>query len=105
MGSWTCSSRKATSVPYAQRDPSDLFLGGPDGLFKEGADAAGIVNCYRGRGAALADLNLDGMLDLVEVNYGRPSRSGVTQARATPANQFLDVERGKATPVEWRSPA
>ncbi len=31
-------------------------------------------NYARGRGAALADFNLDGMLDLVEVNYGAPVR-------------------------------
>jgi enediyne biosynthesis protein E4 len=55
---------------YATKDPNDLFLGQPDETFKEAADAAGILNYARGRGAALADFNLDGMLDLVEVNYG-----------------------------------
>lgn len=55
---------------YAQKDPNDLFLGQPDGTFKDAADAAGVLDYARGRGAALADLNLDGMLDLVEVNYG-----------------------------------
>lgn len=52
----------------AVRDPSNLLLGQPDGTFVEGAQAAGIVSFASGRGAALADLNLDGMLDLVEVN-------------------------------------
>jgi hypothetical protein len=52
----------------AQRDPSNLLLGQPDGRFIEGAPAAGIVNFARARGAALADFNLDGMLDLVVVN-------------------------------------
>jgi hypothetical protein len=59
---------------YAQTDPSNLLLGQPDGTFREAADAAGILNFYRGRGAALADFNLDGMLDLIEVNYGAPVR-------------------------------
>jgi hypothetical protein len=65
-------------------------MGQADGTFKEGADAAGILNYARGRGAALADFNLDGMLDLVEVNYGAPVRvwrnvgSGDS---ARPANQ------------------
>ena len=59
---------------YATRDPSNLFLGQPDGTFVEGADAAGILNFERGRGAALADLNLDGLLDLVEMNYLAPTR-------------------------------
>jgi len=53
---------------YAARDPNNLFLGQTDGSFVEGAPEAGIVTYARGRGAALADLNLDGMLDLVVVN-------------------------------------
>jgi enediyne biosynthesis protein E4 len=59
---------------FAQRDPSNLYLGQPDGTFREAADAAGILNFDRGRGAALADFNLDGLLDLIEVNYGAPVR-------------------------------
>ena len=53
---------------YAAEDPNNLLLGGPDGTFMEAAEAAGIVDFARTRGAALADFNLDGMLDLVEVN-------------------------------------
>jgi len=59
---------------YAQMDPSNLLLGQADGTFREAADTAGILNFSRGRGAALADFNLDGMLDLIEVNYGAPVR-------------------------------
>jgi hypothetical protein len=59
---------------YAARDPSDLLLGQPDGTFVEAAEAAGVLNYDRGRGAALADFSLDGRLDLVEVNYGQPVR-------------------------------
>ena len=55
-------------VDYAHRDPNNLLLGRRDGTFVEGAQAAGIVGFERGRGAALVDLNLDGMLDLVVVN-------------------------------------
>jgi len=51
---------------YATKDPSNLLIGQPDGTFKEGAEAAGIVHFGQGRGAALADLNLDGLPDLVE---------------------------------------
>ncbi len=53
---------------YAADDPSNLLLGQPDGTFVEGAEAAGIVSYARARGAAVADLNLDGLLDLVVVN-------------------------------------
>jgi hypothetical protein len=55
-------------VDYASRDPNDLLLGRRDGTFVEGAQDAGIVGFERGRGAALVDLNLDGLLDLVVVN-------------------------------------
>jgi hypothetical protein len=53
---------------HAARDPSNLLLGQPDGTFVESAEAAGLLSFARARGAALIDLNLDGMLDLVVVN-------------------------------------
>ena len=53
---------------YAAEDPNNLLLGQPDGTFVDAAVEAGIVHYDRSRGAALVDLNLDGMLDLVEVN-------------------------------------
>jgi hypothetical protein len=69
------SKGNVSAMPdYASRDPNDLFLGQADGTFTEAADAAGVLNFARGRGAALADFNLDGLLDLVEVNYGEPVR-------------------------------
>ncbi|MEA2677284.1 MAG: enediyne biosynthesis protein [Chloroflexota bacterium] len=52
---------------FAARDPSDLLIGQSDGTFLEGADEAGLADFARTRGAALADLNADGMLDLVVV--------------------------------------
>jgi hypothetical protein len=59
---------------FALRDPSNLLLGQPDGTFVEGAEAAGIVTYDLGRGAAVTDFNLDGLLDLVEGNLGSPVR-------------------------------
>ncbi len=53
---------------FASRDPDNLLLGQADGTFSEVGAAAGIATFVRGRGAALVDLNLDGMLDLVQVN-------------------------------------
>jgi hypothetical protein len=58
---------------YARQDPPNLLIGQPDGTFLEGAPDAGIVRFDRGRGAALVDLDLDGLLDLVQVNYGQPA--------------------------------
>ena len=53
---------------FASRDPSDLLIGQADGTFVEEGVAAGIASFVRGRGAAVVDLNLDGMLDIVQVN-------------------------------------
>jgi hypothetical protein len=53
---------------FASRDPSNLLLGQDDGTFLESGREAGILSFARGRGAALVDLNLDGLLDLVQVN-------------------------------------
>jgi hypothetical protein len=52
---------------HAAQDPSTLLLAQPDGTFAEAARDAGVVSLGRSRGAVLADLNLDGLLDLVEV--------------------------------------
>ncbi|HET8526673.1 MAG TPA: CRTAC1 family protein [Actinomycetota bacterium] len=53
---------------FASKDPSDLLIGQADGTFVEGGLAAGIASFVRGRGAAVVDLNLDGMPDIVQVN-------------------------------------
>jgi hypothetical protein len=58
----------------ATRDPSNQLLGRPDGTFVEAADRAGVLDFDLGRGAALTDLNLDGLLDLVEVHLSSPVR-------------------------------
>ncbi|MDH3606914.1 MAG: CRTAC1 family protein [Acidimicrobiia bacterium] len=62
------------TVGYATADPNNLLLGQPDGTFVEGAEGAGILDTARSRGGALADFNLDGLLDLVYVNRREGSR-------------------------------
>ena len=57
---------------FAAYDPDNLLLGTWDGGFVEVGGDAGIALDRRGRGAALADLNLDGMLDIVVVNRDVP---------------------------------
>jgi hypothetical protein len=56
----------------AMRDPNNLLMGRPDGTFAEASVAAGIASTDRARGAALADLDGDGRLDLVVVNRRAP---------------------------------
>ena len=53
---------------YALKDPNDLFLGQPNGTFIDEAKAAGVYSVAPGRGAAVVDLNLDGLPDLVVSN-------------------------------------
>ena len=55
-------------VTQAMSDPSDLFLGQPDGTFTQVGVESGIAgDVAKARGAALIDLNADGLLDLVKV--------------------------------------
>ena len=56
----------------AMEDPNNLLLQQPDGSFAEQGLTAGIETVARARGAALADLNLDGRLDLTVVNRRAP---------------------------------
>jgi hypothetical protein len=52
---------------HAMQDPSNLLIGQADGTFVEGAPDAGLVDYGRARGAAVIDLNADGLLDIVTV--------------------------------------
>ena len=56
----------------AMRDPNNLLIQQPDGRFAERGDRAGVASVERARGAALADLDGDGRLDLVVANRRAP---------------------------------
>lgn len=56
----------------AMEDPNNLLMQDIDGVFHEASIEAGVASLARSRGAALADLNLDGKLDLVVVNRRAP---------------------------------
>jgi len=61
-------------VEFAADDPNNLLISREDGTFREGAGDAGLVDYSRSRGAAVTDLNLDGMLDVVVVERREPVR-------------------------------
>lgn len=56
----------------AMQDPNNLLMQNADGTFTEAAAAAGIATTDRSRGAALADFDNDGRLDLVVMNRRAP---------------------------------
>ncbi|MCA8879383.1 MAG: CRTAC1 family protein [Rhodobacteraceae bacterium] len=56
----------------AMRDPNNLLRQNADGTFTEVSVEAGIATVERSRGAALTDLNRDGLLDLIVVNRRAP---------------------------------
>jgi enediyne biosynthesis protein E4 len=58
----------STMPDFATLDPNNLLLQEPDGRFTEVGQQAGIASFRRGRGGIVADLNGDGLLDIVVVN-------------------------------------
>ncbi len=56
----------------AMQDPNTLLIQGTDGIFTEMSGPAGVASMARSRGAALVDLNRDGLLDLAVVNRRVP---------------------------------
>ncbi|MFM2036338.1 MAG: hypothetical protein RL459_1603 [Pseudomonadota bacterium] len=58
----------STMPDFAQLDPNNLLLQKTDGNFVEVGNLAGMASFLRGRGGMLADLNGDGLLDMVVVN-------------------------------------
>ena len=58
----------STMPEFATLDPNNLLLQRPDGSFVEAGHLAGVDSFKRGRGGMLADLNGDGLLDMLVVN-------------------------------------
>jgi hypothetical protein len=59
---------------FASKDPNNLLMQRADGTFVEMGDKAGIVDFEQARGAALADFNLSGAIDILVVNRNAPAR-------------------------------
>ncbi|RYH00781.1 CRTAC1 family protein [Salipiger sp. IMCC34102] len=73
----------------AMRDPNNLLMQTPDGTFTEAGASAGIADDARSRGAALADFDGDGLLDLVVSARRAPLR--LWQNRTADAGNWLSV--------------
>ncbi|MDZ7824612.1 MAG: CRTAC1 family protein [Ahrensia sp.] len=56
----------------ASKDPNNMLVQQPDGKFVEMGLTAGLANLARSRGAAVADFNLDGRLDIAVMNRRAP---------------------------------
>jgi len=74
---------------FASKDPSNLLMQRPDSRFQEVGDVAGLARFATARGAALADFNLDGKMDIVVVN--RRENAAVWQNITPNAGHFIDV--------------
>ncbi len=74
---------------FAMQDPNNLLLQDSLGMFHEAGDTAGVASFKTARGAALADFNLDGLLDLVVVN--RWENAQLWRNTSTNAGHWLQV--------------
>ncbi len=86
------------SMPdFTAFDPDNLLLGQFDQRFMEVGLEAGIALDRRGRGAAVADFNSDGLLDLIVVNRAAPAEvfrnlGGITDWGVRPMGNWLQLE-------------
>lgn len=80
----------------AMKDPNSLLVQSPHGTFVETGGGAGLASMHRGRGAAMVDLNADGLLDLAVVNRRAPLQvyGNVTEG----AGHWLSVALSQAPP-------
>jgi len=74
----------------AMSDPNNLLMAQPNGQFKERGVEAGVASLFRGRGAAVVDLNLDGLLDIVALN--RRANIEILENISKNAGAFLSLK-------------
>lgn len=85
---------------FAAKDPNNLLLQQPDGKFKEAGDKAGVMNMAIGRGGAVTDFNLDGLMDIAVVN--RRTTAKVWRNLGTPE---LGTNAGRWVEFKLQQPA
>jgi hypothetical protein len=81
---------------FAAKDPNNLLLQLGDGTFQEAGDKAGVASMAIGRGAALTDFNLDGLVDLVVVN--RWENAQVWRNTSQAAGKWIEVKLEQPAP-------
>jgi hypothetical protein len=81
---------------FAQKDPNNLLLQLPEGKFLEVGDKAGVASMATARGAALADFNLDGLVDLVVVN--RWENAQIWRNTSTNAGKWVALKLSQPGP-------
>ncbi len=81
---------------FAAKDPNNLLIQQADGKFVEEGDKAGVASTAISRGAALADFNLDGLLDLVVVN--RWSKAQLWRNTSQLSGHFIEVKLEQPAP-------
>ena len=81
---------------FALEDPNNLLLQRADGTFAEAGDLAGVASMKTSRGAALADFNLDGLLDLVVVNRREPAQ--LWRNTSTDAGHWIEMQIKQSGP-------
>ncbi len=80
----------------AADDPNNLLMQTEDGSFSEAGEAAGLASMVRGRGAVVADLNNDGLLDIAVNNRRAPFE--IYQNVGTNTGGWISVSISQAGP-------
>jgi hypothetical protein len=81
---------------FALKDPNNLLIQNADGTFTEMAGEAGTASTRTARGGALADFNLDGLIDILVVNRGEKAE---VFRNATPgAGNWLELRLSAPEP-------
>ncbi len=80
-------------------DTDRLYLNDGHGRFTEAGERAGVADGGRGRGAALADVNGDGLVDVLETRLGQPPRLLINLGPARGTGHWLELAlRGRRSP-------
>ena len=86
----------AAMKDFADKDPNNLLMQRADGTFVEMGEKAGIVSFAQARGAALADFNLSGAIDILVVNRNAPAQFWLND---TPAlGQWVELQASEDGP-------